>query len=214
MVFYAHLRYTVSADQSDKIAKEFIKKFKPNVYIFAKEISDKGVQHTHAHLEYDAEPKKQTRCDFFKKHNLSGLYIHEELKKDPIHNKLYVFKDLDVFYHNLSDEAFEELEQKTVEINLDKKKDIKLKLIDEVKPMVASFNKTIVTYPDEDGNTFEQVKNYMSLRDIARIIKDVYVNKYDKLPPTKSLMFQYSVYVAQKLEICQDEVDQIYDNIF
>lgn len=212
MVFYAHLRYTVSADQSDKIAKEFVKKFKPNVYIFAKEVSEKGVQHTHAHLEYDAEPKKQTRCDFFKKHNLSGKYDHGELKKDPIHNKLYVFKDLDVFYHNLSEEAFEELEQKTVEINSDKKKDIKIKLIDEVKPMVASFNKTVKLH-SEDGD-IDQIKNYMSLRDIARIIKDTYINKYDKLPPTKSLMFQYSIYVAQKLEICQEEIDQIYDNIF
>lgn len=214
MVFYKHLRFTVSADKSEKIAKEFVSKFKPSSYIFSNEISEQDVEHTHAHLEYEQEPKKQTISDFFKKHKLSGLFYHKELEKDPMKNKLYVCKDLDIIYTNLSDEELEELEQMTIQINEDKKKDIKVKLIDEVKKLLPLFIKKVKVYDSETDKQVEEEQLDIHLRDIARIITDVYIDKYDKLAPPKSLMAQYCVYVARKLNICEIEVEQYYDNIF
>lgn len=218
MVFYKHLRVTLPADQSEKLAKEFVKKFQPTLFIFSNEVSDQQVEHMHAHLEYEQEPKKQTISDFFKKHKLSGLFYHDTLKEEPIKNKLYVCKDLDIIYHNLPAGQLEELEQMTYEINEDKKKDIKLKLMEEVKKCLPLFiTKQKIEYyviDDLEAKIMEEEVNSISLRDIAKIIKDTYINKYDKLPPTKSLMFQYSVYVAQKLNLCELEVSQIYDNIF
>lgn len=208
-----HLR--VTTEHSNKsFVKSFITKFNPKLYIFSKETSGDGVQHWHAHIEYETVPKKQTLSDFFKKENLSGKYYHKSVETTVDQNKLYVCKDLDIYKHSLTEEALEELINKTEVINEDKKKDIKLKLIDAVRPQLLLFNKQEPVF-NEEGKQFDVItKCTISLRDIAKIIKDVYINVYDKLPPTKSLMFQYSVYVAQKLEVCEDEVSQIYDNIF
>lgn len=214
MVFYKHLRVTLSADQSEKLAKEFVKKFQPVLFIFSNEVSDKQVEHMHAHLEYEQEPKKQTISDFFKKHKLSGLFYHDTLKEEPIKNKLYVCKDLDIIYHNLPEGQLEELEQMTYQINEDKKTDIKIKLMNEVKQLLPLFKKMVKVYDTETDKQMEEEKISISLRDVARIITDVYIDKYNKLPPTKSLMAQYCLYVAKKLDICKIEVEQFYDNIF
>lgn len=211
-----HLRITVKADQSEKVVKQFVERFKPKLYIFSNEVSDQGVEHTHGHLEYEKKvPPKSTLSDWFKKLNLAGKYYHKEIEKEAINNKLYVVKDLDILYHNLTDEQLEELTNKTEEINLDKKTDIKIKLINEVKQILPSFKKIRVLQDPEDKDFKIEEEYYdIFLRDISQIIKNVYIDKYDKLPPTKSLMFQYCVFVAQKLKICTTEISQIYDNIF
>lgn len=172
-----HLRITAPHDSSSEtIINAFISKFKPLVYIISREISKENVHHWHGHIEYKSLPKKQTMSDFFKKNGLAGKYYHKNLTKDSLNNKLYVTKDLDIFLHNLTEDELEELLELTEEINEDKKKDPKLKLLD---------------YFRENGCG--------DLGDMCNTVARIYIQDYDKLPPSRALTMAYVEYCSLKL---------------
>jgi hypothetical protein len=66
----------------------------------------------------------------------------------------------------------------------------------------------------EDGEITKELIQTISLKDIAREIRVLYTKKYRKMPPTKNNMFQYVLYCADNLEICQEEVYEQYDSQF
>lgn len=180
-MFFKHLRITLSKETASKLIPLFIEKFKPDVYIFAYEEVGEN-KHIHAHLEYkDKEPSKSTLSDWFKKENLSGKYYCKTLDKEPINNKLYVVKDLDILNTNITEEELEELRQKTADIEEDKAKDIKVKLVERIKKKIQADEMTI------------------SSSGIAEAITDIYVDEWDKLPPPYGLQQQYTVYIMKKL---------------
>lgn len=189
-----HLRVTCDKETANKIWPLFVKKFNPTVYIFGFETKGDN-HHFHGHLEYEIEPKKSTVCDWFKSQNLSGKYYHKELDKDPINNKLYVVKDLDILGHNLSDDELEYLKERTEEIDLDKSKDIKVKLYERIK-------KRLLTY-DEFGHCDMVPTSH----GIAMAVTEIYVDEWDKLPPPFGLHQQYVLYLLKKLYSDKDLKD-------
>lgn len=179
-----HLRVTIARDDALKLIPQFIDKFKPARYIFSyEEVKQDGKvnKHIHGHLEYVQSPSKSTMSDWFKKQNLSGKYYHKTLDKDPINNKLYVFKDLDILNHNLSEEEQEELNDETDRINTEKNIPMKQQLLNHI----------------EGANSLEEV---------AILIVKYHIER-DYLPPTRSLLYQYVQFVVfKKLKHLEDKL--------
>lgn len=202
---YYHLRITCNRETSVKMADEFTKKFSPVEYAYSYE--EKGDNlHMHGHLcYYDNEvPKKQTLSDFFKKHNLIGLYYHKELTKEPQNNLLYVMKDLDIIKHNLALEYYEVLMKSTQRINEDKKKHARHKLLDIIKQEHLSFiekGPLQGTEPIDLQNydDYYQAAPYRHLSDITKRIVNIYVQDYDKEPPLSHIR-GYVLYIAEILK--------------
>lgn len=198
---YYHLRVTCNREVSVKISDEFTKKFSPVEYAYSYE--EKGDNlHMHGHLcYYDSEvPKKQTLSDFFKKHNLIGLYYHKELTKEPQNNLLYVMKDLDIIKHNLALEYYDVLMKSTKRINEDKKKHARHKLLDIIKQEHLQF---IENSPSNDNVeeylSYYEKAPYQHISDITKRIVRVYVEDYDKEPPLAHIR-GYVLYISEMMK--------------
>lgn len=215
-----HFRFTAPKQKSLEIAQQLVKMWAPKVYIFGQEISKNGVEHCHAHLEFEQEPpSKDQRSRQYKKVGLTGnakAYFSQVETSDE-QNKIYVCKDLDLLIHNLSDDELDRLIQIEEQINENKKLSSKDKLLEEVKICLPSFIKE-VEYDMEDLNMnwvkIKREEQLISFDDIIKIIRIVHIKKWKKLPPTKSLMFQYVIYIAEQLEICETEIELAYKSVF
>lgn len=207
-MIYKHLRVTISEDDARHIIPLFVDKFKPDRYIFSyEEVGDN--KHIHGHLEYkDKEPSKSTLSDWFKKLNLSGKYYCQTLIKDHHHNIVYVMKDLKIVSHNLSEDDFHGYMEKTQEINEDKSKDIKVKLVERCIHYL--------TQVDENGHCLYSP----DFGDLATIIMNVYVDDWDRLPPPNGLLNQYIIYVAKKIvsqhssKFCESHIQYLKQQIY
>ena len=218
-----HLRITADRNTCMLMAGNFVAKWQPTKYIFSFEQSKDGVEHMHAHLEYKngEPPKKQSLSDYMAKPvkdlknlTLSGKYYHKKITTTDLQNQLYCFKDLDILVHNLSSEEQEDLNDKTVEINDNKKLSPAEKCLIHIKELLPKYIKARLMTDPEDGEITKELIQTISLKDIAREIRVLYTKKYRKMPPTKNNMFQYVLYCADNLEICQEEVYEQYDSQF
>jgi len=193
MAYVKHLRVTIKRTDATELATLFVKTYKPRLYYFASETGEKGAEHMHAHLEFDLDVPKQTVSSFMKRNGYAGKYCYQQLKKTVEANLSYCGKDGDMIIHNLSDEAYDDFIEKQEQINIDKQKDIKLKLVEHFK----------IRCKDKD----------LDLNDLCYEIVNIYVDKYDKLPPPRHLIMAYSIYVSKKLMINKQQITD-YCNAF
>jgi len=172
------MRVTIKHDDALEYAQQIVKTYKPSLYLFALETGERGAEHMHAHLEFDKDVPKQTMSSFMGKNGYSGKYYFKGVKKTVEANLSYVGKEDMIILHNLSEDQFMELRLKIEEINEDRQKDIKLKLVEHFKKEGAG-----------------------DLNSMCEKIMNLYIDKYDKLPPPRHLVMAYSIYVSRKLNI-------------
>lgn len=209
-----HLRFHCDSTNVEDICKKYVKMCKPSKYIFCAEYSKTERFHVHAELEYGrdlTDSDKVSRSRFYKKYTDDTVKAyHAEVMKAS--NILYILKDGKIVLHNWPLDELQQKQSETQEINEDKHVDIKIKLINEVKKQLPNFKKTRQIY-DAEEETYSTEEYYdIMLCDIVEIIFNTYVDKYDKLPPNNSLMFQYKLYIARKLNVCETEIKLAYKN--
>lgn len=214
----AHFRYTTQPENNLAVAQLIVNQWQPVKYLFCAEVSKQGVPHIHAHLEFqDKEPTNFTRSTTYKKlppplEGQSKKYF-EKVRTTKEQNLIYVYKCRNVILTNLTNSELEILDDEEERIEEDKATDIKVKLCREVECRLPSFIvKRKLQDPANLADIYETQELRITLNDIARIVREVYVKKYKKLPPTKGLMFQYKVFIADTLNICSDEVALAYDD--
>lgn len=240
-----HLRITGSKEVLKPIIEFFIKKFDPTKYLFGFEQKDDN-RHVHGHLEFENPPARQRISDFFKKHFnddiISGrLYYFKAIAKSKEANILYAMKEQDIITHNLTDEEYGRLMQKTKEIEEDKKLDQRHKLLNsftkslETKVKILEETQKIINRLeaelDKDKKNIERLtvakqeyrhhfEEVTKLSYISRFIHKVYVTEYDKEPPLNHIR-GYTLYIASKYngndkirERLQSEVDAYYERMF
>jgi len=213
-----HLRVSISAIAADaRLVKDgevltfvnaLIHKFKPLKYVFAYECAKKVNHHIHAHLEYEAEPKKSTLSDFMKVHHFSGLYYHKNVQTTARQNLLYCIKDLNIIQHNFEKIEYDELVNTTEKINEDKATDQRDKLynkfIESVYPSaLVEHQKWVNHYNNEDiinrhSPNAPKPPLQWSLGWVAHWISEIYVKEYKKAPPLCHLN-EYVLYIAHKV---------------
>lgn len=176
---------------ANKIWNDFKKTFNPEKYLVYFETSDKGIPHIHARIIYD-RPPKQTLYDFFSKHHLKGKY-HHELEKDKLKNELYIMKDGNMIDTNYNKEEIKELLIKLEKIDKDKKKYIGHKILEKI---VLPYDDVVLTNKEY----------YLCEQSIITQIKKIYVEQWDKLPPTRSLETQLLNYVLIKKKIYRKNI--------
>lgn len=167
-----HLRVTIATGQHKEFVKDWQKQFAELIFraVYASEISDKGVEHLHGHIIYKVEcgkPHKDAISYFMKKKGLSGgqKYNHDCLRKEPRNNELYVIKDCKIIlWYRYEEEEQTELLNATQEINEDKAKDPKLKMIEVLKKKHKNLLK-------------------FTMNQLLEEIKRVYILDWDKFPP-------------------------------
>jgi len=201
-----HMRITSTWDLlKSGLIPDFINKFGPAIYVFSEEVSEKGVIHIHAHLEYTGKPPaSSTMSDLFKRYLLSGKYYHKPLNKERKNNLLYVVKDLDVKLHNLPETEYDSLIEETMLINEDKNKNTRDKLFELYKIwfennkdefIIKTFNEITLT----EEITYPIISYWdctiTDLECIALFINDLYVVEWKKEPPLAHLN-AYVLYIA------------------
>lgn len=196
-----HLRYTVVKQHQPLVADKIVELWKPTKYYFGSETSKKGVEHLQCHLEFDEEPpNKDKRSKDYKKIDEElglgpGLKYFSIVNTDARRNLIYCAKECSPIKHSLDEDELEELHAEETEINEDKKKDIKVKLIEAVQQELSKMEKPKMTF-----------------NDVCLIIMELYIDKYDKLPPHRGLMFQYVMYVSWKLGLAlRPDFEYAYD---
>jgi len=196
-----HLRVTIGRDASNLLINLFISKFDLYQYVFSyEEVGDN--HHIHAHLEYNTIPKKTTLSDFFKKQNLTGKYYHKALDKEPINNILYCLKELDIIVHNFPPASYDDFILQTKQINENKSKSSRVKLLDLFKVYITEeVNKATASSLDVVGVDMTSSQQIMELArpgTVVRFIHNVYVDEWDKAPHLSS-MKATALYIMQKV---------------
>lgn len=200
-----HLRVRATEQGKEKqqladILDLYIEKYQPKVYIAGYEevIEDgKSNKHMHVHIEYNGEaPKKQTISDFFKKHKLTGKYYHQQIKTTNEQNKLYITKDLDLIKYNVTEEEINRITEATQVINKSKKQDARKKILEAYSKYIIEADQLIAKLDELQQS--KVASDYCRFAHIAMFIHKLYVNEYDKEPPTYK-MKGYILYVAEKV---------------
>lgn len=143
--------------------------------------------HIHCHLEYSKydevafSKRRQRLIKTLKKDqhvpDKNGAQYHEKLDKTRFQNLRYCLKNKNIIAHNLSVEELEEVNKDNERIEAEKKKSMKEQLYD---------------------NWISQTSNlFMSKGDAFQYIDEYHVTR-DYLPPTNSLLTQYSKYILIK----------------
>lgn len=136
--------------------------------------------HIHGHIEYKENITTQEldKIKYYLKTKHAHNYNHQPLKKEPRNNELYVTKDCRVVHKiRYTEEELKSISQENLEIEEDKKKDPKLKLIEIIKQKHGSILK-------------------LSMNRLLEEIKEVYILKWDKMPPPQCRA--YTEYIAVK----------------
>lgn len=197
-----HIRVTGERDKLKQLAELYVKQYKPVVYAFSYEEVDEN-HHMHGHLEYIKAPTKQSISQWMKGKGYSGKYYHQDVKTTSEQNLIYICKDLDIIFHNLTAERFTELKTMTKAINDNKKMDQRHKLLMEYNKYLVSIN-------------YDNVAQSWSLAKLARWIMHHYIDVYDKEPPLAHLK-GYAIYIANKClahEYYHLEISHLFDNLF
>jgi len=209
-----HLRVTVKKQAAKQLTLDLVAAFKPLKYIVGFEKKGDN-EHMHWHIEFSPEKTiyhhsnagKTWRSALFKKLGFAGEYNFQRVEKTDEQNILYVMKELDVLQHNLSQEEFEEYQQKTLIINADKKLDVRRKLLARIKDKIKDIRPAVIIKKKSDLDDDDEVhlnKYYPHrLYQISAMIHDIYVDEWDKDPPTMH-MKGYTLYIASKISLSFD----------
>lgn len=193
----------IRIDQTDTfgfqdIDNYLVNKFNPTKYIICEEIS-KSVKklHYHVYIQYESTLDIKSnqiaiRRHFGKVHPGGGQlnsdqYCVQLIQKTVQHLLVYITKDLNIKNRiNISDAYLEQVLQETQEVENDKKRAVKDKLLTRYIKMEYPTNHT----------------RYQ----VIHFILDQY-REWEALPPTKSLMDQYVVYILlQTSNYTTDEI--------
>lgn len=209
-----HLRVTVKKQAAKQLTIDLVAAFKPLKYVVGFEKKGDN-EHIHWHIEFcqdktsyhHSNAGKTWRSALFKKLGFAGEYNFQRVEKSDEQNILYVIKDLDVLQHNLSQEEFEEYQQKTQIINADKKLDVRQKLLARIKDKIKDIppTKKALTKSDLDDDYEVHLNKHYPHRlyQISALIHDIYVDEWDKDPPTMH-MKGYTLYIASKISLSFD----------
>jgi len=129
---------------------------------------------------------------------------------------LYVCKDLNIKDHNLEQYVLDDIISKTQEINEDKKKDTRHKLLDLYQQWFNDNKEQCIVHTTDEISltshyTFKVTEfdtYFNDLDNIAMFINDLYVNNWDKEPPLAH-MSGYVLYIATKINIFYGKI--LYD---
>lgn len=175
-------KYALRVDIKKKDALKFIElfrsKFSTTNSLFTFEIS-KVEKKPHIHAYYISDKiKKQTLSDFMKKNGLKGKYSNTEVT-DENKYKLYIMKDLDILYTDLSEEEMDSLYEKTQDINFEKS---------------SKKHELLLNY--HSNRCLENDLVFGDKKEIIRSIGLYHKENPRSLPPNKSQLFQYYSYIT------------------
>lgn len=182
-----HVRITLNKKTSKKKALEMLYQY--NLYwnvkkhLWAYEISEKGQPHLHGAIVMNNKYNSGTMSKFMAKHKplLEGSpgYYHD-IVKDSSRNLAYCAKDEDIMLTNYTDEELTNIKNKILAIQEDMKTSATAKVLNHLK----------------------KFKEFHSFGHIKRVICELYVNEWDKLPPVN--VKQMAIYCTIKLGLLQD----------
>jgi len=157
-------------------------------YVISKEIS-KDVKKVHYHAQVNVQsynkPKsvRKTIRGLVKSMGLKGSELYVKQTKDLNAHLTYLTKDLDIVIDQWKNkEILEEAIKETERINAEKKLKMKHQLLSHIQQL-------------EPGDTSSGI---LSIEQIAMEIIGYHV-KRDYLPPSRTLLTQYTVYIITKL---------------
>lgn len=171
-----------------------LNKFNPTKYIICAEISQSVKKlHYHVYIQYESDINIKSNQIAIRRHlgtkqNLLKYQYSVELIKNSVQKLLvYITKDMDIKNRiNITDEYLEQILLETQEVENDKKRAVKDKLLTRYIQMEFPSNHT----------------RYQ----VIHFILDQY-REWQALPPTKSLMDQYVVYILlQTSNYTTDEI--------
>jgi len=166
-----HLRITLKEEnEAEGVVSNFCNKFEEFMEkaLFAYEFKgeDKATtnHHIHGHIQYKPTFKLEN-IKYYLKTRHAGKYYHMPINKEPEHNELYVIKECRIIRTiGYSEEELQILKHKNQDIEEDKAKDPKQKLIEKLKL--------------KHGNLIK-----FTMNQLLEEIKFVYINDWDKFPP-------------------------------
>lgn len=184
------MRITISRDEALKFVPVLVNKFGVSAYIYAFEKPEDNPtnEHIHCHLEMD-NYKKSTMSDFMKKHNLTGKYNCQLVRKTKMDNLIYILKNGDILgQQNMNADEVEEALNTTARINDEKKIPMKEQLLNEWNKQNSQRS-----YMGGIYVSFPQTKYELIM------FIDAYHIERDYLPPTNTLKNQYAIYLLTKI---------------
>lgn len=223
-----HLRVTVKKEEAPKLTEQLVCLLNPQKYVVGFEKKGDN-EHIHCHLEFTEDKTnyhnsaagKTWRSALFKKLGYAGAYNFQKVEKTDEKNILYVIKELSILKHNFSDEEFDDYKQKTEIINEDKKKDTRHKLLELIKQKVKDIPPVFLSDLDDIDGDYQQGESAFyklnpkyphKLSQIALLIHNIYIDEWDKDPPTVH-MRGYVLYISQKLQTINN-IDEYYTRMF
>lgn len=221
--FCFHLRITGDLSACILAVTEFCQKWSPVSAITGFERSEKGVEHSHTHIEFtkelyeyhDSDKGKTARATFFRKLNLAKLYNFQKLDKDPIFNLKYCIKDDDIIFKKSVDiKQLEEIKKLVLEVKESQKTESRHKLltafIKHIKQIINKFPYLLVDTDENelsnDKQAIEYIDKVQRLSYIAQFIHKLYINEWDKEPPVGNRMKGYVYYIAEKITTMNIEI--------
>lgn len=233
------LRITVtSRDDALYICGAYIKKFKSffSKYLFSFEISAAGQPHIHARLQCkEFMPKASTLSDFFcgktKAQSKWSYKTHCTPEIDKSKHEYYITKDGDLlFQYGYSIDEINAIISVTNQINADKKKNGRDKLFAMflADPSLYQYNEVIEEVFHNDPYDYHQnehsdysngqirkvdVLRIHKFSTIIRNITKIYHHVWDKDVNNLGKIRTYAMFICDKLNICQKEIQDICDKL-
>lgn len=190
-------------DLIDKKTIEILKKYLSkisNEYIIVFEKGKKtGKEHLHFLITKDSCQLQKSECDTIRK-DITKLINFNNSKqyyvggvRDEKKCFLYTLKDLNIIEETWIDRAeYDSMMAETVRINDEKNTPMKAQLIKHIDNYRSKI--------DDDNEEYIVDLDYQTI--MKQII--VYHVSRDYLPPTPTMLLQYTIYVMQKLDIDTD----------
>lgn len=212
MTGYA-FRYTIPKKLQRAFCSRLVQLWKPSFYHFGSEVSQDKVEHIQAYLEFTGPtPSKDMRSKHYTKIDKELDFKHDvapyfkPTTKDKRANLIYTTKDREPIITCLTEYELNELEEANDEIEEDKKKEPRDKILEAVKIVYeeakAEHKRQYPKQyePDSDGFINPSPLPF-GFSDIVKVIINLYVNEWNKLPPQPTLMKQYAIFCAWRLDI-------------
>jgi len=173
---------TLSGTGWKKLIKEYNEYWNVTQYLWAFEYSDKGQPHLHGAIIMKQKYNSGTMSKFMAKYKsiMEGIpgYYHD-IVKDKTKNLAYCAKENEIVSTNYTADEIHDIQQKITDIQNDMKCSATTKVLNHLKKYKKDY--------------------YHSFGQIKRMICELYVKEYDKLPPVN--VKQMAIYCAIKLDL-------------
>lgn len=190
-----------------KLAKLYNEKWNVINYLWSYELSDKDVPHLHGYVEMTNKPAKASMSDWMKtvKYKKQGdsTYWHDNTKDFLKHNS-YILKDGE-YITNLDEDTINKILEKIDETKKSMNSKAYHKLLQILEPKIREL--------EEEHRKYYKKEVEIQLAEISQMIMDVYINEWDKPVPFYKLK-EYTLYVAQKLNLAETEIKLCLEKLF